>query len=467
MKKSKLLTMVFLALPILLATGCRNEKVDESEKYLKVNEKITEYIYTYYLWEDLLPEQVNIPKTDPFEFFRSLRSYAPDDEKNKWSVLAESRDDFYASVGNSGKSFGYSLVFYQFTDMDNEIWAVVQYVHPDTPAEKAGIKRGNLISRIGGELMTDGGANDFRNLVYADMLTVTVHESIEDETGREVSMQSVKSYLDPIFNCKIIERGSHRIAYLMYTDYVQDSEKDLSALFSEFKSAGATDLILDLRYNGGGYTSTALRMASLIAPSNALDGKNIFSQFTYNEWYTAYLKLLGLYESYSILRYPEKEDVPENLDLDRVFVLTTRSTASASEQTIIGLDPYMEVITIGTGSHGKFVGGSVYPPSSDKNDMYGWGMYLITFWYVNSEGKPGVNAGLVPDYEIKEDWHTYKPIGDESDPLIAQALSIITGEPVPQSAPAAEEFLHAKEIWSSRPGFETGTLIYNADKFDL
>ncbi len=456
MKKLKLLIAVFLVFSVLFAAGCQSEKVDESEEYLKVNEKIVEYFYRYYLWEDMLPGQVTIPSTDPFDFFKELRSYAPDDEKNKWSVLARSRDEFYASVGNSGKSFGYSLVFYQFTDMDNEIWAVVQYVHPGTPADNAGIKRGNLISRIDGEPMTDGGPNDFRNLVYADRLTVTVHESIQDETGREVNIQSVKGYLDPILDSKIIARGGRKIAYLMYTDYVLDSENDLSALFGGFKAAGVTDLILDLRYNGGGYSSTALHIASLIAPSEVLDGTNIFSQFTYND-------VIG---SRSVFRYPKKADVPGNLDLDRVFILTSRSTASASEQTIIGLDPYMEVITIGTDSHGKFVGGSVYPSSSDKNDMYGWGMYLITFWYVNSEGKPGVNTGLAPDYEVKEDWRSYKPIGDELDPLIAKAINLIAGEPEPESVSPAPPF-GAKEIWSSRPGIETGTLIYNTGTAEL
>lgn len=466
MNRPRLLAAVFLAFSILFAAGCQNEKVDESEEYLKVNEKIAQYFYEYYLWEDLLPEQVTIPGTDPFRFFGSLRDCAPDDAKNKWSVLAESRDDFYAGVDNSGKSFGYSLVFYQFTDMNDEIWAVVRYVHPGTPADKAGIKRGNLISRIGGELMTDGGANDFRNLVYAENLTVTVHENIHDESGRTVSMESVKSYLDPILDSKIISRGGRTIAYLMYTDYVQDSEEDLSALFGRFKAAGVDDLILDLRYNGGGYSSTALHMASLMAPSDVLDGKNIFSQFTYNESYTAYLKSIGAYETYSVARYPEQGKVPDNLGLDRVFVLTTKGTASASEQTIIGLDPYMDVVTVGTDSHGKFVGGRIYPSSLNENAMYGWGMYLIDFWYVNSEGEPGVNAGLVPDHEVKEDWRTYKPIGDESDPLIARAISLITGEPEPESVSAAAPF-RAREIWSSRPGLETGMLIHNADVVEL
>ena len=468
MKNFRIRLFLVAALVGIALTGCEKKPFsNKSEEYRAVNEKIVEYLRAYYLWEDMLPQQIEIPDTDPFIFFDNLRR--SDDIEHHWSVLSDNRESFYASMSNEGRSFGYSLSFWKMTNLDNQIWAVVQYVHPRTPADYAAIERGNIITHIGGELMTDGGPNDFRNLIYANKLDITVRNNIDDEVGHNVKMNAASGYLDPILDSKIIERGGQRIGYLMYTDYVQASESDLEALFAEFKAGGVTELILDLRYNGGGTVSTALKLASLIIPARHLDGKNIFSKFEYNEPYTALLDMVpGRKDANTLVLYPELKDLPENLGLNNVYVLTTGNTASASEQTIIGLQPFMNVVKIGTSTHGKFTGGSVLPESDNKDAMWGWGMYLIMFMYKNALGYPETNEGLVPDHEVIEDWHSYKPIGAEDDPLIAKAISLITGEPLPEgdaarvfSSPDAAPYRNAREIWKSRPGIETGMLINN------
>lgn len=463
------------AVAALLLTGCDKTPgtgPNPNEKnYSKVNYYMGTLMYSYYLWADRLPASINVPSTDPYAFFDKLTV-----SEDNWSMLTDDVDSLIGNMTNESTSFGYSLTFFNFTDI-KEIWAQVLYVHPGTPADKAGIKRGDFISRINGKPMTqDGSATDYRNLYYATSVDMTVNYSITDKKGREVSLTASNMYLDPIIESKVIDAGGTKVGYLFYSDYIRASENDLRRVFAGFKSQGVTELILDLRYNGGGTTTTSLLLSSLIVPKANLDGKTLFVKDTYNSKYTAYLQQEGLLEKYTHTYFPKAVEVPENLGLGTVYILTTGNTASASEQTIIGLSPYMDVITIGTDTHGKFVGGTIMPSKvengkmvPDKStDMGSWAMYIMTFMYENSEGQPGRNAGLVPTYKVEEDWRVFLPVGDEDDPLIAKALSLITGEPLKQQAvPSTRAAIDAVPVATFVPGIPTGVLIKNDGVFDM
>jgi C-terminal processing protease CtpA/Prc len=141
-----------------------------------------------------------------------------------------------------------------------------------------------------------------------------------------------------------------------------------------------------------------------------------------NDAYTAYLKS----QHYDTNEY-FTDTLPVNMDLNRLYVLTTSNTASASESNIIGLDPYMEVVRIGTSTHGKYCGGNLY--SAEDKEISNWGMYLMTYRFANKNGVTSFTGGLEPTFEVEEDYFNLYPFGDEHDPLLGKALELITGEP--------------------------------------
>jgi C-terminal processing protease CtpA/Prc len=133
------------------------------------------------------------------------------------------------------------------------------------------------------------------------------------------------------------------------------------------------------------------------------------------------------------------DKLPVNMDLSRLYVLTMKYTASASEATIIGLKPYMNIIQIGETTHGKYYGGGLLGPMiydtgkkewvTDKQ-IDNWLLYLMLYRYANKYGDTSFSGGLVPDVFAEEDYFPLYPLGDERDPLFGKAVAMITGETV-------------------------------------
>lgn len=459
------------AAALALLTGalaaCDGSKNDPSDG--DVNLRMYQYMHNYYLWNGQMPTVTSIPDSDPYAFFSSLK-YRDD----KWSVIVDEASDLIGSITNEGLSFGWGLSFWYMQDI-GEIWAQVLYVHDGTAAASNNLVRGDLITRINGSPMTeDGSATDYRQLLYATSITVTATD-ISGGSAREVSMTAATTYLDPIIDYRVITKGASKIGYLFYSDFVKQSENDLKSVFSYFKGQGITDLILDLRYNGGGTSSTSLLLGSLIAPKTALDGNHIYSKLEYNDTYSEYLRGEGVLEEYTIDYLLKESDVPQNLNLPRVYVLTGSGTASASEQTIIGLAPYMDVYMVGGETHGKFVGGTVMPAKMSGGNMVpdrstpmgDWCMYIMMFWYSNGEGYPGANVGLSPEAAyfaggktVSESWNTIKAVGDESDAILADAINhITTGAWLPSQQGVRGAGKGERHLLTITPGVPTGTLV--------
>lgn len=390
----------------------------------QVNQFIAEYMEELYLWTSTVDWRKILPadESDSFDFFKKL-VYSDD----KWSMLTDDIQGLSNEFEGVSTTFGHVLIFGRFKDSDN-LFAIVLYVYPDTPAEKAGVKRGDLFLTINGDAITEDNYMDF---YYAPSLVVG--RGILSDQGimlddRTFSMKAETLYENPIVKDTVIEKGAHKIGYLCYTDYTMESENALIALFSEYKSQGVTDVVLDLRYNGGGYARTSVLLSSILAPAAAVKRKDMFLKQVWNDFWMAYLK-------------QQKIDVNEyftdtlavNMDLARIFILTTENTASASESTLIGLDPYMDVIRIGVATHGKYYGGGLFSDEENKA-IANWGMYLMIYRFDNQNGVTASGGGLAPDIEVEEDYFPLYPFGDERDPLLGAALEVITGQPAARVA---------------------------------
>jgi C-terminal processing protease CtpA/Prc len=268
--------------------------------------------------------------------------------------------------------------------------------------------------------------------------------------NESISMTAVKEYHDPIIKDTVIVKGSNRIGYLCYSDFINKSETDLVKVFANFKRLNVSDVVLDLRYNGGGFVRTSIVLSSLLAPLATIKAKDIYQIQIYNK-------------SATQRRLASGDDLKErftdtvqtaNMDLRRVFVLVSQRSASASEATIIALEPYMDVTIIGTETAGKFVGGSLASP--EKVDYYNsiknWGMYLMMFRYTNKSGTY-FTGGLTPDIQASENIANLYPFGDERDPLLGRAIAQITGQPyvAPRTAHILPSLVTDEKLMVKRP----------------
>ncbi len=220
---------------------------------------------------------------------------------------------------------------------------------------------------------------------------------------------------------KVITHQNKKYGYLVYNSFISKYDKQLEDVFSNFKAEGIESLILDLRYNGGGAVSTAILMSSMIAPKSA--AKQVFIRTKYNKILEDYIKKTESDpESFFINRL---FDHPNNLNLNKLVVLTTNGTASASEMIIYGLKPYMEVYQIGAETTGKYYASMTI----DDVENHNWAIQPLILKSENANNSINYNTGLLPDLALEESW-TAKiyPLGDVREEFLARALYYLTGQ---------------------------------------
>jgi hypothetical protein BACCOPRO_01005 len=402
----------------------------ENKVTLKVNEFIYEGLRSEYLWENTINwNAIDFKKEkDPHAFFKRL-IYKDD----RWTNLTDNAEAWNQGFAGISTTYGFDLRF-SYIGQTEELVAIVRYVYPGTPADRAGIRRGDLLLKLNGGPITVKNYADFY-----DKPTIVVNKGIlKDKTLTAepvgVAMTAVEMYQDPILKDTVINKDGHRVGYLCYSDYTERSTAELIKVFTRFKTAGVTDVVLDLRYNGGGYVSTARALCSILAPEAAMKKKERFLFKLWNENYMSYWKSKGrndeLYETFV-------DTLGINMNLNRLYILTGKGTASASELTLTGLTPYMDVVQIGDTTHGKFCGGIVLMPKHlwwDKDASYyqeikNWGMYVMIYKFSNKRNDE-FPRGFAPKYVVKEYLLELYPFGDERDPLLGKALELITGKQV-------------------------------------
>ena len=402
----------------------------ENKVTLKVNEFIYEGLRSEYLWENTINwNAIDFKKEkDSHAFFKRL-IYKDD----RWTSLTDNAEAWNQGFAGISTTYGFDLRF-SYIGQTEELVAIVRYVYPGTPADRAGIRRGDLLLKLNGGPITVKNYADFY-----DKPTIVVNKGIlKDKTLTAepvgVAMTAVEMYQDPILKDTVINKDGHRVGYLCYSDYTERSTAELIKVFTRFKTAGVTDVVLDLRYNGGGYVSTARALCSILAPEAAMKKKERFLFKLWNENYMSYWKSKGrndeLYETFV-------DTLGINMNLNRLYILTGKGTASASELTLTGLTPYMDVVQIGDTTHGKFCGGIVLMPKHlwwDKAASYyqeikNWGMYVMIYKFSNKRNDE-FPRGFAPKYVVKEYLLELYPFGDERDPLLGKALELITGKQV-------------------------------------
>ena len=434
----------------------------------------------YYLWRDEMEDAIRswTNKDDPIQKVDDLR-YKDSSGRlvDKWTQVMEDIRPFRGSVTGNTRSFGFDFVLYYANEERSRVCIVVTYTYAGSLASHV-LQRGDIILTLDREEMTP---DNYQDLIQRKIYDNTNEVTLGLRDGSFTTIPAVEMYEDPVHTARCFHEGGHTIGYLHYTGFTLRSAKDLDRVFRDFMQEGIDELVLDLRYNGGGYVTTCTCLASLIAPEEVLD-KDVFIKDVYNSHFdeeeTLFqrsMKISDGEETFTV----DVSDFHSRTKLKRVWVITGSYTASASETLICGLKPYMDIRTVGEQTHGKFCGGylidaqtfysSLSRQEGNKVDCdaaiaatENWGIYVIASRYSDCNGVTlSMPDGIPADYEAHDDPLDGFDLGDPAETMLAATLSLITGKGTKGAASGAS-VAAAKDAPAvlplHRPGF--GALLH-------
>ena len=406
---------------------------------LEIKNFIWSAMNNFYLYKEEVPELANDKFRTQEELDEFLNKFsspealfndaliAPQDEfsflVNDYVALEKSLDGINVSNGMQ-----YGLVRYPSTS--SKVLGYVRYVLPNTSAEEKGIERGTLFNTVDGVQLT---VDNFSRLLEPATYNIGLAEVAEEEilpTGETITLTKEEYASNPVYIAKVIETANSTVGYLMYTAFTGSFDSVLNDTFGIFKAEGVTDLILDLRYNSGGSVASAVDLGSMI--TGQFNGE-IFYTEQWNEENQEYL--LAVQPESLINRFNSTISTGaaiNNLGLDKVYVITTLRTASASELLINGLNPYIDVVQIGENTRGKFQASITVYDSPDfrrraANPGHTYAVQPLIYKTLNAAGVTDYFDGLPPDIEQPEDIFKLGILGDVNEPLLQTALDQISG----------------------------------------
>ncbi len=327
-------------------------------------------------------------------------------------------------------SYGITASFEASADNDTIYNAVVTYVDTDSPAYRAGLKRGDWIMTVGGNAITTSNkstilANGNATTLSLGTLQTTTTDGTTTYTvvsnGTVLSMDASASVSDnPVHYYTTIASGSKKIGYLVYSSFDAGTSggylNNLRSAFASFSSNGVTDFVLDLRYNATGNDIESARLlASMLVPSSKLG--NIFvalekanSSKNKNDTLMLSQDIIGS---------------GANLNLSKIYILTTSATAQLSELLIAALAPYLKVYTVGSTTKGALGVTTCY-----TNPAFNYKFYLVTSIPINSsKGTTYTTSGIKASTSASDtDLPTLLDFGNTNESMLAAAIALITAE---------------------------------------
>jgi len=456
MENMKIQHTIYLLLGFLLSS-CGEDR--SGEYYALIEDKmwIEETMQKNYLWNKDMPiiEKESEYFTEPATFFKKLLSKeALDGKGDSYSYLEEIETTNEARAISLNRQSTYGMEFELMRDPlqgTTHNMARILYVLPGSPAEAAGIKRGDWLTTIGKNYITtdnakqllNGGANSFArdrivttedgNLIWQAVDTVSITPSIQME-------------ISPFLINTVYQVNGQKIAYFVYNEFATGPQNEsnetaymeqMVQIFHQFKKEKPDAFILDLRYNPGGFLSCAQVLGSLLVPAEGL-GKD-FIKLQFNEQ-----------SSPQTINYTfDTQYADANLNLNKIYILTSRYTASASEAIINGLIPYMgkeNVIVIGEQTVGKNVA-----MSSFKDERFNFVIWPVIAYVYNSNDESDYSKGFTPQYILDErglisPWY---PMGDEREYFLRNTISLITTGTMPDLPTDNEDESETQVLMSS------------------
>lgn len=433
-----------LLLLLTLFTSCKNND-DSKEEANKTNRWIETNMRHWYYWYDEIPAKSNLNfNATPESFFNSL--LISKDGKNGYHYSSINKKNTTTRSTDNEPTFGFEFQNWKINrdnTGNNFYYAVnILYVLPNSPAENAGLKRGDWIFKIDG---VNVNTTNIYDLLGTKSISLSVSDKYNDanSNARQMSLTPRVVEDNPIFYTDVFQDEStanKKVGYLVYNHFTSGEDEDdkydleLQEAFKEFKSQGVEEFVLDLRYNGGGIVTSAQLLGELLAPESAI-GK-VFCETRYN----------SNVNRTTTYQFERKSG---NLNLSRLYILTSSRTASASEAIINGLRPFYDVFLIGEQTEGKNVGSVTL-----TDDNYEYELHPIVCQIYNAKGESNYVNGFSSDWKWGNNERPslingHIELGDkDNDILLKNALQMMTTGAVATRS-MAEPTINATPLYNS------------------
>jgi carboxyl-terminal processing protease len=361
---------------------------------------VDELMKEWYLWTDSIPGSIKYLSYSTPQDLMNAEMISMD----HWSFVDKISN--VTSYFEEGQEFGYG--FYLAWDSSDNLRVIFSYPHTD--ADTAGIERGCIIDSINNQRVQEISSFDFFFSNDPD----SARFSFVDSSGidQKVVLKKKIYNMKAVLFSNIYEINGEKVGYLVFQSFLGYSSEELKDAITTFRANNIKDIVIDLRYNTGGYISIAKDLCDMLAPKS--DVGSVLFRTRHNKYRSP------VYDSAIVLRANNL-----NLNLDRVMFITNDYTASASELVINSLKPYMDVKTIGKTTYGKPVG------------MYGftfqdWVVYPVTVKMINAAGVGDYFNGIPANREVTDESSYYW--GDLNEPALHQALYYIANKDFDQSS---------------------------------
>lgn len=467
-------TLFFISL-FFIFQSC-GEDFDDVLHFRTSNEFIWKGLNEYYYWQKESADLNDAKFATDVAFQNFLNSFnSPEDlfdhllvpAKDRFSVIFNDYDVLEAALQGSSKNSGADFGFKRITPGSTEVFGFVRYVLPNSDASTKNIQRGDIFYAVNGVPLTVN-SNGYLNSSGLSDDTFTLNMADYDNgnitpNGNTISLTKTAYSENPVLIKNVHIVGTKKVGYLMYNGFYSNYKNELNDAFAYFQGEGITHFVLDLRYNSGGSVQVATELASMI--TGQFNGQ-IFAKQEWNDKRNAYFNntnpdaLLNKYTS----TLSTGAGI-NSLNLSKIYVLTSSSTASASELIINSLKPYITVVQIGDKTVGKNVGSITLYDSptfrkENVNPIHKYAMQPIVLKIVNMSGLGEYQNGLLPNVPFTENYGNLGVLGNNTEPLLSLALNYINTNGRISNNSNNKVFEHVTES-KNLDGIEKGMFLEN------
>ena len=405
------------------------------------NNWIRSWSHETYLWYKELPDIDPATISDPIAYFELMKTSAKTasgKDKDQFHFTWDTEE--YNKLAESGISAGFGASFTIITSNPQRLF--VTYTEPNSPAANANIERGAEILAIDNIYLSNIATQEDVDTVNGALFPslgqthTFVIKDLNATTERAVTLTSVEVTETPVYKTDIIEQGGQKIGYLVLNTFgVATAEQQLIDAINSLNDANIDELVLDLRYNGGGYLAISAELGTMIAGDKALG--SVYEEVIFNDKLTSENQSMFFPSTATGDFGVAKDTILPKLNLSKVYILSTDNTASASESLINGLRGIdVEVILIGGNTTGKPYG--FYP-----TDNCGTTYFTIQFKGANAKGFGDYADGFIPSATdngadqvlgCRVDDDLSRVLGDENENMLSTALHHIQNKSCPTSS---------------------------------